>query len=120
MTHAIDNDFAVHLATARLGRQVLTSNDFTADDLRQAMEIHKDPARHIQALVNAGILKPIATNRSSGERVAAYEAVLPHVHRWTVFFAKSDADTLTLMCDSSASCNAYREIPNRSPFVVED
>jgi hypothetical protein len=102
--------FADHLADlyARPSRSGLRSVDNLAD------AILADPQAHIDALVEAGVLRASNTDRPEA---AYYEVVAPHVHEWRVSF---DAPPVPDMIDIRCGCGRIRSIPNRLPIKAPD
>lgn len=92
------------------------------DVTQMAASIMEDPQWIISALVEAGILIDASTKYVMTTKAKLYElADSPHVHRWTVFFGKSNAETLFLVCDSNDRvCSENRTVPNRFPIQTPE
>lgn len=79
-----------------------------------------NPQAHIDALVEAGVLAPVANDRVMPGLVA-YAVVPPHEHEWWLHGLHLvepprplTEGTVTVQC----ACGARRTIPNRLPIEV--
>ena len=88
--------------------------------------IERDPQAHIDALVDAGVLR---RHSVEGEQIGyhgspseawterpVYEVVQPHVHEWRVDLAAPERQKVHAVC----ACGALRALPNLLPIEVPE
>lgn len=84
-----------------------------------AKHILDNPQPHIDALVEAGVLRCISGEMSSLTSPDRYVVVDPHVHEWRVKFVAADPRWVGLLC---ATCGEAPKttVPNRLPIEMPD
>lgn len=87
-----------------------------------ARQASKDPQAHIDALVEAGVLKRWDKSwcTASGDLVACYTVDQPHKHDWRVALDSEGGHVSTVVKVICHGCHESEHVPNRLPILVPE